>query len=203
VGIASKKQDVYEIQTDITSESYQTHYISGASSTGTLYVLARICQTKVLSEQRAFTIMNATGVFGGLFGLLFSLQSCLFGHRPRSPWGYMHRWSFGHFRNSLLRGLQTNFFPEPKPQPIIVREESQRSVHHLHQQLRINTQNLSSLDPILVPPTPMDTVRFSGLSEGEIRIRLVEERIHLLERLFQAYYIDDEIFRSLDHALHK
>ncbi|KAI8881533.1 galactose oxidase [Backusella circina FSU 941] len=207
VGVASKKDDLYEIQTDITSESFKTEYASGGEPTGTLYVLPRTCQTKVLSEQRAFTIMNATGVFGGLFGLLFSLQSCLFGHRPRSPWGYMHRWSFGQFRNSLLRGLQTNFFPEPKmpnnTNDATVRHESHHSIHNIHQQLRINTQNLSSLDPILLPPTPMDTVRFSGLSEGEIRIRLVEERIHLLERLFQAYYIDDEIFRSLDHALHK
>lgn len=35
----------------------------------------------------------------------------------------------------------------------------------------------------------------------EDRMARLEERLHVFELLFQAYYINDEVFRSLAHAL--
>ncbi|KAF1802625.1 hypothetical protein FB192DRAFT_1326827, partial [Mucor lusitanicus] len=112
IGIAPSVSTRYEIDTMTASESFPLEYNPLSSSVqpfGSLHVFPANYQTKVLREQKAFAFINAIGIFGGLFGLLFSLQTCLFGYRPRSPWGYMHRWSFGQFRSSLLHGLHTNF----------------------------------------------------------------------------------------------
>lgn len=240
-GIASSVSTRHEIETAETPEYFSTVYdpSSGAPQPlGSLHVIPLTTQTKVLREQKAFAFINAMGIFGGLFGLLFSLQSCLFGYRPRSPWGYMHRWSFGHFRSSLLRGLQVNFFPNNSPialgsasptlpfrnqeqlhryrmSPIDVKPSTLSSrmnpimeANHVHPltvqpKLSIQTKNLQNSTPsYLLPTSPTLSVPVGHHEEEkEIRMALIEDRIHMLERLFQAYYIDDEIFRSLAHAL--
>ncbi|GAA5810044.1 hypothetical protein MFLAVUS_003462 [Mucor flavus] len=183
VGVSPSIKTRYEIETVETPEYFETMHdpSSGAPQPlGSLHIVPLSCQTKVLREQKAFAFINAMGIFGGLFGLLFSLQSCLFGYRPRSPWGYMHRWSFGNLRSSLMRGLQSNFFPQ-KPNDSVL--------------------NVNGSDPLnnnasyLLPTSPLEK------KDKEVRMAQIEDRIHMLERLFQAYYIDDEIFRSLDNAL--
>ncbi|KAI8646708.1 hypothetical protein BD408DRAFT_428407 [Parasitella parasitica] len=244
IGIAPAVTTHYEIDTMTASESFAMEYNPLASSAqpfGSLHVFPSNYQTKVLREQKAFAFINAIGIFGGLFGLLFSLQTCLFGYRPRSPWGYMHRWSFGQFRLSLLNGLHTNFFPstikafsthlplaqQSSAQPV------QRQTSDFSISSSINTpQNISAhteyfdqpnnasstskhgLHPLIIPtdkkenkncllsPSPIvDFSEMTGKRGSELRMALIEERIYTLERLFQAYYIDDEIFRSLDRAL--
>lgn len=241
-GIASSVSTRHEIETAETPEYFSTVYdpSSGAPQPlGSLHVIPLTTQTKVLREQKAFAFINAMGIFGGLFGLLFSLQSCLFGYRPRSPWGYMHRWSFGHFRSSLLRGLQVNFFPnnstialgntsptlpflrnqeqmhryrmspiDVKPNTLSSRLNPIMDANHvhpltIHPKLTIQTKNLKNTTAsYLLPTSPTLSVPVGHHEEEkEIRMALIEDRIHMLERLFQAYYIDDEIFRSLAHAL--
>ncbi|GAA5803201.1 hypothetical protein HPULCUR_008677 [Helicostylum pulchrum] len=183
VGVSPSIKTRYEIETVETPEYFETMHdpSSGAPQPlGSLHIVPLSCQTKVLREQKAFAFINAMGIFGGLFGLLFSLQSCLFGYRPRSPWGYMHRWSFGNLRSSLMRGLQSNFFPQ----------KSNDSV------LNVNgSDQLNNNASYLLPTSPLER------KDKEVRMAQIEDRIHMLERLFQAYYIDDEIFRSLDNAL--
>lgn len=208
-GVASSVKTKYEIETMSTPEYFVTIHdpSSGAPQPlGSIHIVPLSSQIRVLREQKAFAFINAMGIFGGLFGLLFSLQSCLFGYRPRSPWGYMHRWSFGHLRSSLMRGLQANFFPNAVVTqgtalvlPVVdkyptVAEVSAQPVQGI-QPLVINTKNLTSY---LLPASPV--VSFPN-SEKDVRMAQIEDRIHMLERLFQAYYINDEIFRSLDNAL--
>lgn len=234
IGIASSVTTRYEIETSETLEFFSTIYdpSSGAPQPlGSIHVVPLNCQTKVLREQKAFAFINAMGIFGGLFGLLFSLQSCLFGYRPRSPWGYMHRWSFGHLRSSLMRGLQANFLPNAfaadynRNNFAFQQQQQQESSKHIismsnNQQLppdilSISMNNNTTMHPLsidtkiistpgyLLPVSPTIAFPVDGnpKDEKEIRMALVEDRIYMLERLFQAYYIDDEIFRSLDHAL--
>lgn len=245
IGIAPSVSTRYEIDTLTASESFPMEYnplSSVAQPFGSLHVFPANYHTKVLREQKAFAFINAIGIFGGLFGLLFSLQTCLFGYRPRSPWGYMHRWSFGQFRSSLMNGLHTNFFPStmkaftnphyfpathpPSSVPPLPHQmsdyslaSSTHSTHHPADYVH-PTNNMSStlkhgLHPLIIPTTeakrnancllsPSPIIDFSeikGKRGSELRMALIEERIYTLERLFQAYYIDDEIFRSLDHAL--
>ncbi|CEP12254.1 hypothetical protein [Parasitella parasitica] len=244
IGIAPSVTTHYEIETMTASESFTMEYNPLASSAqpfGSLRVFPYNYQTKVLREQKAFAFINAIGIFGGLFGLLFSLQTCLFGYRPRSPWGYMHRWSFGQFRLSLLNGLHTNFFPSTmkafSTHLPLVQQSFARPIQHqasdfsisssinATQNTNINTEHFDQtkhtpstskhgLYPLIIPadaknnkncllsPSPIvDFSEMKGKRGSELRMALIEERIYTLERLFQAYYIDDEIFRSLDRAL--
>lgn len=191
-GVASFVKTHYEIETVSLPEIFPTVYDPSTGALqplGSIHVVPTLCQTRVLREQKAFSLMNAMGIFGGLFGLLFSLQSCLFGYRPRSPWGYMHRWSFGQLRSSLMRGLQTHFFP-PDATPVYIAPAATAVVVE-------EDEVMKSSPSYLLPASP---VVYSHEKEG-VRLGHIEDRIHMLERLFQAYYIDDEIFRSLDNAL--
>lgn len=245
IGIAPSVSTRYEIDTMAASESFPLEYnplSSSAQPFGSLHVFPANYQTKVLREQKAFAFINAIGIFGGLFGLLFSLQTCLFGYRPRSPWGYMHRWSFGQFRSSLMNGLHTNFFPSTMKaftnhryfstahpsssvQPLQQHmsnysiASSTPSSHfytdYFHPANTIPSASKHGLHPLIIPtaeaksntncllsPSPIiNFAEMKGRRGGELRMALIEERIYTLERLFQAYYIDDEIFRSLDRAL--
>ncbi|OBZ87216.1 hypothetical protein A0J61_04734 [Choanephora cucurbitarum] len=192
IGIAPSFTVHHQIQTMIQSETHAFSYESSVLQRqpfGSLHVLPSHDQTKVIHEQKSFAVINAIGILGGLFGLLFSLQTCLFGYRPQSPWGYLHRWSFGHFRLSLMNGLHTNFYTSSKRKstlslPVIVPPQSRSS--------RVGQDSLLF---------PSDTSPSLNNQIGDLRLSMVEEKVHLLERLFQAYYIDDEVFRSLDQAL--
>lgn len=246
IGISPTVNTHHEIETMTASESFPMEYnplSSFAQPFGSLHVFPANYQTKVLREQKAFAFINAIGIFGGLFGLLFSLQTCLFGYRPRSPWGYMHRWSFGQFRSSLMNGLQSNFFPSTinaftnTRHPSITQQTPRAPIQHhisdysisssthisqdinehgdyFHQANHLPSTSKNGLYPLVIPTetsgntnyllSPSPIINFSemkGKQGSELRMALIEERIYTLERLFQAYYIDDEIFRSLDRAL--
>ncbi|KAG2225048.1 hypothetical protein INT45_003248 [Circinella minor] len=124
-------------------------------------------------EVKMYTLLNALGFVGGIFGLLLALQTWLFGYRPRSPWGVVQRWSIGDMRQSLLNGLSSNFRTAP--------ETGIPFIHPVHRRFSV----LNTL-------TAQETERE--------RIARVEERMQVLELLFKAYYVDDEVFRSLDNA---
>jgi hypothetical protein len=42
---------------------------------------------------------------------------------------------------------------------------------------------------------------FDGYESEAQRVARVEERMQVLELLFKAYYVDDEVFRSLDNGV--
>lgn len=152
IGVSPLTEPDYELETISTTDYFSTRHDPSSGSPeplGSLQIVPMSIETRVYREQKAFAWINAMGICGGLFGLLFSLQSCLFGYRPRSPWGYLHRWSFGNLRSSLMLGLQNRF---------------------------------------VVPSTTAEKERLGKM----------EDRLHVLESLFQAYYIDDEIFRELE-----
>ncbi|KAI9256771.1 hypothetical protein EDC94DRAFT_615656 [Helicostylum pulchrum] len=140
---------------------------------GSLDVFATEKDIIVMREQRAFTVIHGIGIIGGIFGLMIGFQTNLFGYRPRSPWGIVHRWSIGLMRKSLLNGLRTRFSYHQVHIPMV------QPVHR-----RFSEKNITD-----------EGITYE--SEEERMIRL-EERLHMFEFLFQAYYIDDEIFRTLD-----
>lgn len=85
----------------------------------------------------------------------------------------VHRWAVGDLKRSLLRGLQTNFKTNESSIPL---------VHPLHPRFSMNNVSNLEYEP-----------------DGQ-RISRVEERMQVLEMLFKSYYVNDEIFRSLDNA---
>ncbi|KAI7851843.1 hypothetical protein BDC45DRAFT_204512 [Circinella umbellata] len=163
IGYASATVSHYQITSSkMVSEVSPPTYLGNESPLGSLHLFPELYSTEIAAEQRAFTILQALGVLGGMFGLLVTAQHWFFGYRPQSPYGVVQRWSRGQLRMSLLEGLVTNFKQQHENVPI---------VHPLKK-----------------------------TSAAHIRMGLLEDRLHTLEQLFQAYYIDDEIFKSLDQA---
>ncbi|KAI8333728.1 hypothetical protein BC941DRAFT_115061 [Chlamydoabsidia padenii] len=264
VGFSPDVETFYEIDTKVQSETTPSDYSSIPRPLGSLHVYPRLYQIKTLHEQRAFAMVNATGVFGGLFGLLVSFQACLFGYRPKSPLGVVHRWSIGNMKRSLLIGLQKSFVPQTTNVPIVhpmrdptmnstmmrsMMEGSHSTLSGIRQStallndaitsskstMSIASDSMSVSTPSLSPsPTmpPYTTTRTrkpiravtrqpslpqpffqegfvdepesyddsSNWILGAERLTRMEDRLEVLEKVFQAYYIDDEIFSALGLA---
>ncbi|KAI7848065.1 hypothetical protein BDC45DRAFT_524491 [Circinella umbellata] len=173
VGFAPITNSTPEVESNFRSEAPNPGYTLSHADIGFMAVYPETYADFTDREVKMYTLLNALGFVGGIFGLLIAVQTWLFGFRPRSPWGVVHRWSVGDMKRSLLRGLQTNFKTTDSTVPL---------VHPLHP--RFSMQNMADL---------------GYESEGQ-RINRVEERMQILELLFKAYYVDDEIFRSLDNA---
>ncbi|ORX43317.1 hypothetical protein DM01DRAFT_339473 [Hesseltinella vesiculosa] len=196
IGITTVHKRTYEIESKAVSETVTTVYATEPQPLGSLHVFPASYEVTVLREQRAFTLVNAMGIIGGIFGLILGLQTCLFGYRPRSPWGVIHRWSMGQMRRSLLYNLKSRF-PENINVPII---------HPLHRRLEsaLGFTDASTHAMVLGAGRKEardDDGRDDSAGSVQGRMNQLEERLHVFELLFQAYYINDEVFRSLDHAL--
>ena len=174
VGFLPISNSTPEVDTTFRQEAQNPYYASGHQDLGLVSVFPLAYTTTVQREVKMYTLVNALGFVGGIFGLLVAIQAWLFGYRPRSPWGVVHRWSIGDMKRSLLRGLQSKFKITESGVPLV------HPVHH-----RFSVTDFNTLD----------------YDEPETqRINRVEERMQMLEMLFKAYYVDDEVFRSLDDA---
>ncbi|KAI9340365.1 hypothetical protein BD770DRAFT_330694 [Pilaira anomala] len=163
-----------EISSDFRGESPNPNYVSTHPDLGSLAVFPLAYVETIEREVKMYTLVNALGFVGGIFGLLIAVQAWLFGFRPRSPWGVVHRWSTGDRKRSLLRGLQSKFKITDSGIPLV------HPVHH-----RFSVTDFNNLD--------------HEETEAQ-RVNRVEDRMQMLEMLFKAYYVDDEVFRSLDDA---
>ncbi|OBZ88226.1 RING finger protein B [Choanephora cucurbitarum] len=173
VGFLPLTNSTPEISSTFRQEAPNPTYTSGHADLGIVAVFPNDFATLVDREVKMYTLVNALGFVGGIFGMLVAVQTWLFGFRPRSPWGVVHRWSTGSRKQSLLRGLQQKFKTSDSGIPL---------VHPVHHRFSVNEfQNL-------------------GQETEAQRVSRVEERMQVLELLFKAYYVDDEVFRSLDNA---
>lgn len=87
-GIGTARSVMHQIESQAMSEPSTAHYHSIPAPLGAFNVFPRRYEVAVFREQRAFTLLNAMGIIGGISGLLLGLQALLFGFRPRSPWGW-------------------------------------------------------------------------------------------------------------------
>jgi hypothetical protein len=220
IGFGSTRASQYHLKSNQMSADGETTYGTNPQPLGSLYVYPLRYDVTVMREQRAFTLMNGMGIVGGIFGLIVGFQASLFGYRPRSPWGIVHRWSVGLMRKSLLQGLRARFpttdqvripivhpvhrrFSEallspshiPSPSPTSATRKSQLTHHtSIEEEEQDDTLTITSQKKNFFMACDEDE------DEGKRMARL-EERLHIFELLFQAYYIDDEVFRSLQNAL--
>ncbi|RCI06537.1 hypothetical protein CU098_012763 [Rhizopus stolonifer] len=172
VGFLPITNSTPEVETTFRQEAPNPNYKNGHADLGVFAVYPSKFVTTTEKEVKIYTLVNALGFVGGIFGLLITIQAWLFGFRPRSPWGVVHRWSVGDMKRSLLNGLQSKFRITNSGIPLV------HPVHH-----RFSMTDLTQME------------------ENELqRINRVEERMQMLEMLFKAYYVDDEVFRSLDDA---
>lgn len=174
VGFLPISNHTPEISSDFRTEAPNPRYTQGHADLG-LVAVSPVAFTEIIDrEVKMYTLVNALGFVGGIFGLLIAVQAWLFGFRPRSPWGVVHRWSIGDMKRSLLRGLQDKFkTTDAAGIPL---------VHPVHKRFSVNDFNNL------------------GYESETQRISRVEERMQVMELLFKAYYVDDEVFRSLDNA---
>ncbi|KAI8377308.1 hypothetical protein BD560DRAFT_367080 [Blakeslea trispora] len=173
VGFLPITNSTPEISSTFRQEAPNPTYTSGHADLGIVAIFPNQFATLIDREVKMYTLVNALGFVGGIFGMLVAVQTWLFGFRPRSPWGVVHRWSTGSRKQSLLKGLQQKFKTSDSGIPL---------VHPVHHRFSVNEfQNL-------------------GQETEAQRVSRVEERMQVLELLFKAYYVDDEVFRSLDNA---
>ncbi|CAO3623472.1 unnamed protein product [Cunninghamella echinulata] len=263
VGYSSQVETYHEIETKVQSEKFSSFYSTSPSPIGSLHIYPASYKIKALNEQRAFAIVNATGVFGGLFGLFVSFQALIFGYRPRSPWGVLHRWSVGQMKWSLLNELQKSFIPKSSNVPIVhpLRDETlninnnnhsknSNSNHHhpshspppfILSNLEESSITVSSTSTKASSSTNISTINNNNNNNnnnnishtireasrqpslpsallqnmfvdepesyddscpfGNERLTRIEDRMEMLEKLFQAYYINDEVFLALEKSL--
>ncbi|KAI7868837.1 hypothetical protein BDF14DRAFT_1788236 [Spinellus fusiger] len=162
------------ITSNFRQEAVNPNYVaSGHPDLGILAIVPNTWAILIDREVKMYTLLNALGFVGGIFGLLIAVQTWLFGYRPRSPWGVVQRWSIGDMKRSLLRGLQSKFKTTDSGIPLV------HPVHH-----RFSVSDFRNLE---------------DETESQ-RVARVEERMQVLEMLFKAYYVDDEVFRSLESA---
>lgn len=174
VGFSPITNSTPEVESNFRAEAPNPNYTQTHADLAFIAIYPEAFAKYTDREVKMYTLLNALGFVGGIFGLLVAVQTWLFGFRPSSPWGLVHRWSVGEMRRSLLRGLQTSFKPTDSSIPL---------VHPLHPRFSMNN-------------VPQD---LAYESEGQ-RISRVEERMQMMEMLFKSYYVNDEIFRSLDNA---
>ncbi|ORZ06846.1 hypothetical protein BCR42DRAFT_426552 [Absidia repens] len=174
VGFLPVTNSTPEIETSFRMEAANPNYSQMQPGIGVIAVTPDNYMNNTKREVKMYTLVNALGFVGGIFGLLLALQAWLFGYRPRSPWGVVHRWSVGDMKRSLLRGLQSKFkTTDASGIPL---------VHPVHKRFSVTDFN-----------------NLGNETESQ-RISRVEERMQVMELLFKAYYVDDEVFRSLDNA---
>lgn len=209
IGFGSTRVSQYSLRSNQMSADSDTIYSTDPQPLGSLHVYPLQYDTTVMREQRAFTLVNGMGIVGGIFGLIVGFQASLFGYRPRSPWGIVHRWSVGLMRRSLLQGLRTRFPTTNEVHiPIVhpvhrrfsealaaspISPTTARKVQLMHATIVEEDDNLT------ITSQKKEYEEEEEEDEGKRMARL-EERLHVFELLFQAYYIDDEVFRSLQNA---
>jgi hypothetical protein len=73
-----------EIESYFRSESPNPNYASGHADLGLVAVFPNSFDQLIDREVKMYTLVNALGFVGGIFGLLIAAQTWLFGFRPRS-----------------------------------------------------------------------------------------------------------------------
>lgn len=145
-------------------------------------------------EQKVFTLLNAFAQAGGVLGLFIAVQTILFGFRPQSPWGIVHRWSFGGLKIKLTDKLANYFNVKGTPVPLVNPVSA-----------RLNNANgysyFSNSSNTYIPAEPDVPSAVEGIAEQENRMHHMEERLQIMEHLLKSYYLNAEVFKSLDDAV--
>lgn len=186
IGFGTQRETMHQVKSNLHHDAVRSSVRTDERFLQGSLVVHPISQsTVVIREQRAFTVIHGMGIIGGIFGLIVGIQVSLFGYRPRSPWGLVHRWAIGLMQRSLLKGLRSRFSNQVHI-PII---------HPVHR--RFSEKIPGSPASHITPPTAAAVTIEEDDDDDDERMMKLEERLHVFEMLFQAYYIDDEVFQSL------
>jgi hypothetical protein len=136
----------------------------------------------LIIEQKVSTILGGLASVGGVLSVSIFVQTLLFGFRPNSPWGIIHRWSWGRRGVMLRTELRDQFDTDDSPIPMVTRVGGE--YHPISE----------SSGSTALEEDPLDDQSI------RIEFKKMKGRTQLMEDLFKTYYIDDEIFQKLDQA---
>jgi hypothetical protein len=162
-------------------------------------------------EQKVFTLLNAVAQVGGLLGLFVAVQTLLFGFRPQSPWGIIHRWSFGRLRMKLANQLTSYFDQKRTPIPfassISTVSRNNNSYVPLNMCVSSATDEAVDTSPVVentrIPKADEESNISSTVKQTIKRMHQMEERMQLMEQLLKSYYLDDEVFQFLHETIER
>ncbi|KAG2218735.1 hypothetical protein INT45_006887 [Circinella minor] len=179
--------------------------------------------TVVHRGQKIYSLMNALGFVGGLYGIITAIQAAVFGYRPQSPFGIIHHWSFGRMKRSIDRGLKDRFGKYKSPVPLGTPEEQNENqeddipnlTYSRNCDSNSNNSNSTKIEPsnerkqftVLNVEENLTQCNsncqncFGTIQEQARQIELIQERTQLLEHLFRSYYVDDEVFKKVDISI--
>ncbi|KAI9310850.1 hypothetical protein BX666DRAFT_2003239 [Dichotomocladium elegans] len=226
VGFMQHRTSVADIQTEIRTSKLYNSNSTAALGTPARFVLEPIITGRIVEkEQFVYPLVNVVGYLGGIFSFFVFFQQLMFGFRPQSPWGIVHRWSTGSLKRSISRNLRSRFDALQTPVPLVNpvhRRFSSLNVRRYGKNSAVEDDDYSERDSAAaaglmgsmevsnhnnnhnnnIPSNSPSTVfPVSTEDNDRRRIEQVEERIQLLELLFKCYYVDDEIFRRLDEIM--
>lgn len=187
---------------------------------GSINISPTSFKKRTVTEKRDVTIVSALGVMGGVVGILLSIQACLFGTRPKEPWGVFQKSKMrAHIMEERHQSLNDYFrVPKLKTVPFMTPVHPRYSKIHNYSEENIysdlnsndlensrlvqdncseNTQLVN--DSALSGYVKDDTLPIT-LENVEERLADLEGRNQVLELILRAYYIDDTIFREFHDA---
>ncbi|KAI9007941.1 hypothetical protein CLU79DRAFT_723383 [Phycomyces nitens] len=189
IGFAPEMDKTPQISTVFRSGTISKNTRALSYIISTLKVFPNEYVDVILQEKKTSTLLDALGSAGGVLSLIMGVQLWLFGFRPQSPWGVVHRWSIGRMSHSIKENLRSGFEPMHKAIPFV------------------DPVGQTVLPPTMIQPETegKDTARLlAGPTEGSDqtqRLLHVEERIQLMEQMLKAYYINTEIFNEFSHSI--
>lgn len=217
VGLAPQFDTITQLKTEQRTTLTSAPSNAFNQPLATIYMIPQAMLSKTLRETKMFSVISALSYVGGLFSLFLAVQTLLFGYRPSSPFGVVHRWSVGDMKRSISDGLVSRFSSLQTPVPMVNPVHRRFSKLDIKSYGNINQGPLHSgeYDPKVAEGNEVDPMEKGTTMENEpldpihhedsrfARMEVMEERLQLMELLFKSYYINDEVFQSLDKALKK
>ncbi|KAI8140028.1 hypothetical protein BJV82DRAFT_624851 [Fennellomyces sp. T-0311] len=212
-GFAQHYNNIPEITTSFESTNVYNEGRFDVSTVHTVDVYPASYERVTVQDRKIYTFVSVLGSAGGLLSLLIVINAFLYGYRPKSPWGVVHRFSMGPMRRSLLQSLHGTFGFMGRPITFV------DPVHdHLYREGSVNRDfrstpeasayrgetNCSNQDqwPDIGHSTSVATSSNieQRLAQMEQRLRQAEElerRFNLMELMFKEYYTNNEVFENL------
>lgn len=87
VGFSPITNSTPEVESNFRAEAPNPNYTQTHADLAFMAVYPEAYAKFTDREVKMYTLLNALGFVGGVFGLLVAVQTWLFGFRPSSPWG--------------------------------------------------------------------------------------------------------------------
>ncbi|KAI8137556.1 hypothetical protein BJV82DRAFT_661228 [Fennellomyces sp. T-0311] len=185
---------IYEVTSELQT-TIETRPPNNASFEGNMIEIFPIGMTyTTLQDQRNFTFLTVLGPVAGLLSLLITLDSFFFGTRPKSPWGVIH-WVLWR-KKSLLKNLREKFGFLGRPIPF---------VHPVDERFFDRDNQAMIQAHGLITDTPESKIELleEQLQQNRKLTHELLRRTQLTELMHKAYYINDEVYWSLNEAYDK